>query len=163
MGYIENNLDPGERITLQAKLSKAMFIVPVLVILLFAVPGFYIFTGSLPHSGVNPLVCIALLFLLLGAIGIVSLIDDIVSYTTTRFALTDQRILAKTGLLRRRSLEMSLTEVERIQVTQSDLGRIFDYGMLVVVGKDGLREAFPFIADPMDFSKRISEQTSKKA
>ena len=163
MGSIKDNLNPGEKITLEAKLSKAMFIVPVLIILLFAVPGFYIFTGSAPHSGYNPLVCIALFFLLLGAVGIVSLIDDIVSYSTTRITVTDKRILAKTGLLRRRSLELSLAEIESIKVTQSDLGRIFGYGVLVVVGKGGMQEAFPFIADPMDFRRRINEQTGKTA
>jgi len=53
--------------------------------------------------------------------------------------------------------------VESIKVTQSELGRIFDYGVLVVVIKSGMQEAFPFIAGPMDFCKRINEQTRKTA
>jgi len=161
MGYIEDSLDPGEKIRLEAKLSAAMFIMPVLVILLFGVPGFYIFVGSISHSGYNPLACIALVFLLLGVIGIGSLIDDMVSYSTTRFAVTDRRIIAKTGLLRRRLLVILLTEVEGIKVNQSILGRIFDYGVLVVVGRGGAEDGFPFIAHPMEFRKRINDQGSK--
>jgi uncharacterized membrane protein YdbT with pleckstrin-like domain len=91
-------------------------------------------------------------------VGLASILNSIIIFNTTDFAVTDTRIIAKTGFLRRRSLELMLTKVESILVNQSIAGRIFNYGVIVVVGTGGTKESFPYINDPMEFRKRINAQ-----
>lgn len=70
---------------------------------------------------------------------------------TSEFALTQNRVLIKAGFIRRRSLELRLTQVESVGVDQSVLGRVFGYGTIIVSGTGGTRERFSDIADPLEF------------
>jgi uncharacterized membrane protein YdbT with pleckstrin-like domain len=160
MGYIEDSLNPGETIKFEAKLSKAMFIIPILVVLFFFIFACIIFSAASSQSDTTALNCVATIFVLVGILGLGGLIDAIVNYNTTRFAVTDKRIIAKRGFIRRRSLELLLTKVESINVQQSLMGRIFNFGVIVVVGTGGTKEGFPNIADPMEFRKRLNAQIS---
>ena len=80
------------------------------------------------------------------------------SYKTTEFAVTNKRVIAKTGWIRRRSLELLLTKVESIGVSQPIMGRVFNYGTITVVGTGGTREPFHNIVEPMGFRKRVNAQ-----
>jgi uncharacterized membrane protein YdbT with pleckstrin-like domain len=79
-------------------------------------------------------------------------------YLTTEFAVTDSRIIAKSGVLRRNSLELHLRKLESIDVSQPLMGRIFGYGTIVASGTGGTRQPFPNIADPMGLRNRINRQ-----
>jgi hypothetical protein len=147
IGYIEQNLTPGEQITLRAKMSWAMFFIPTVMILLGIILSF-----SVKNNG-----GCAIAFLIF-VVGLIGFFQAIITYSTTEFAVTNKRVIAKTGLIRRRSLELMLTKVESIVVNQSVLGRILNYGVIVVVGTGGTRESFHNIAGPMDFRKRINIQ-----
>ena len=148
MGYIEKNLMPGEEVTLKAKISSAIFIWPIV----FALVGVVLMFSSAKN---NALLCFGLLVLLLGLILIV---QAIIVVSTTEFAVTDKRVIAKAGLLRRHSLEILLAKIESINVNQSLWGRIFNYGTLVVVGTGGTKEKFPSIAKSAEFKQRINTQ-----
>ncbi len=123
MGYVDKSLTPGERIILQARLSWAAFVNPVVFMALVVFAGFGLHLGE-------PICLIPFLLL-----GIAYFVLDAVAISTTEFAVTDKRIIAKTGLLRRGSLELTLEKVESIVVNQSLTGRIFIYGTIVVLGK----------------------------
>jgi uncharacterized membrane protein YdbT with pleckstrin-like domain len=153
MGYVEQNLMPGEQIILEAKLHWAIFGGPAII----AGVGLLLLIGSLSGSD-NTRVGICCLSWIVLLFGVLYAARAMVSYFTTEFAVTDKRIIAKTGFLRRRSLELLLSKVESIGVHQPILGRIFDYGTIVVVGTGGTEESFPHIAGPMDFRRRINIQ-----
>ena len=53
---------------------------------------------------------------------------------TTEIAVTDRRVIFKHGFIRRQTTEMNMTKVESVEVDQSILGRIFDYGDILVRG-----------------------------
>ena len=93
-------------------------------------------------------------------LAIFSFLDVIVAYLTTEFALTNKRIIAKTGIIRRRSLELFLQKVESIGVDQPILGRLLDYGTIVVTGTGGTKEPFHNIASPMELRKHVYAQIS---
>lgn len=158
MGYVEQNLMPGEEVILKAKLHWAMFVSPAIGtgvgLLLFIVS-----VASSDDSSVG-ISCIAQLVLLLG---LLTAARAGTSYFTTEFAVTNKRVIAKTGLLRRRSLEMLLSKVESIGVSQPIMGRLFNYGTIVVAGTGGTKEGFPNIVAPMDFRKRINTQIAGPA
>jgi len=88
MGYIEKNLMLGEEVTLKAKISNAIFIWPIV----FALVGIVLMFSSAKN---NALLCFGLLAFLLGLILIV---QAIIVVSTTEFAVTDKRVIAKAGL-----------------------------------------------------------------
>jgi uncharacterized membrane protein YdbT with pleckstrin-like domain len=78
----------------------------------------------------------------------------------TEFAITDRRILIKTGILNRRSLEVILSKVESIAVEQSIWGRMLNFGTIVVKGTGGTRQPFSTIATPFEFRKAVQDQVA---
>lgn len=151
MGYVEDHLMPDETIIYKAKLHWAMFISPAVFTGLFLIT-FLILTVS----DVDAL-CGASFWLL---IGFAALINALIDYFTTEFGVTDKRVIAKTGLIRRRSLELLLTKVESVRVDQPILGRLLDYGTITVVGTGGTKEKFKNIIDPMELRGRVHTQIS---
>lgn len=97
---------------------------------------------------------ILLMFVL---IGFFTILIPIIRQFTTEMAITNKRVIIKTGLISRTTLEMNLSKVETISVDQSIFGRIFGYGTLVIVGTGGTKEPFSQVASPMDFRKHFNE------
>ncbi len=61
----------------------------------------------------------------------------LVDYRSTELAVTNKRIITKSGLIQRNTTEMFLEKVESIQVDQGILGRIFDFGSITISGTGG--------------------------
>jgi uncharacterized membrane protein YdbT with pleckstrin-like domain len=156
MGYVEENLVPGERIVLRATPHWASFIMPA-VPFLFAL---VLIGVSLSSDTGSLLACLGLIFLLVALVQVVSVG---VVFLTTEFALTDRRIIAKSGLVRRRSLELLLSKVESIQVSQPLLGRALDYGTVVVVGTGGTQQPFRYISRPHELRRSVNARLAGAA
>jgi len=92
--------------------------------------------------------------------GFMALSNALITYYTTEFAVTDKRVIAKTGLVRRHSLELLLTKVESVGVDQPILGRLLNYGTITVVGTGGTKEKFKNIVDPMELRSQVHTQIS---
>jgi uncharacterized membrane protein YdbT with pleckstrin-like domain len=73
------------------------------------------------------------------------------------FAITNKRIIVKTGLISRKTLEMNLNKIESVNVDQSILGRMLGYGTITIIGTGGTREEFPNISNPIEFRKKFQE------
>ncbi|MBM93546.1 MAG: hypothetical protein CMF51_02195 [Legionellales bacterium] len=65
------------------------------------------------------------------------LIKVVVQYLGNQICLSNLRIRLTEGLILKRSTEMLLLRVERIQIEQSLLGRCFGYGSIHVLGSSG--------------------------
>jgi uncharacterized membrane protein YdbT with pleckstrin-like domain len=90
---------------------------------------------------------------------LVPLVVVMIRNATSEFAVTNRRVIVKVGLISRVTLELNLAKVESIGVEQSLLGRVLNYGTIVVVGTGGTREPFKDIADPMGFRRAVNEAT----
>lgn len=73
------------------------------------------------------------------------------------FVVTNRRIVCKTGILSRKTLEMNLNKIETVNVDQSIPGRLFNYGTITIIGTGGTKESFENIAAPVEFRKRFQE------
>lgn len=82
-------------------------------------------------------------------------IAPLIDRATSEYAITTKRIVIKRGLVSVHTLEMNLSKVESINVDQSLLGRMLDYGTLTVIGTGGTREVFPSIAHPKEFRRQF--------
>ena len=91
-------------------------------------------------------------------IALIWAVSAFISFKTSEFGITNKRVLIKVGFIRRNSLETLLTKVEGIQVNQGILGRIFNYGTIMVKGTGGTSNPFHKIEAPMEFRKKVQEQ-----
>ena len=76
---------------------------------------------------------------------------------TTEIAVTNRRLIYKTGWISRRTEEMNLNRIEELNLVQGILGRILGYGKLVCNGTGSGDIKLPTIASPMSFRKVVQE------
>jgi uncharacterized membrane protein YdbT with pleckstrin-like domain len=84
-----------------------------------------------------------------------------VKRSSSEFVVTNKRVLVKRGWLRRRSTEILLRQVEGITVDQGILGRMLDYGTIVIEGTGSDRTPYKGIAGPMAFRLAVQEQIER--
>jgi uncharacterized membrane protein YdbT with pleckstrin-like domain len=75
---------------------------------------------------------------------------------TTETDVTNLRVVHKTGFIKRRTFEMSLDKIESVDVNQSILGRILNYGDVTILGVGEGRETIKTIASPLAFRNFIT-------
>ncbi|MBI1327106.1 MAG: PH domain-containing protein [Alphaproteobacteria bacterium] len=101
------------------------------------------------HPGIKILAFLIFIF------GLLKFAHMMVIMATTEIAVTTHRIILKRGLVSRYVGEMNTERIESINVMQSILGRIFDYGSLVVHGMGVGAIVTPTIAKPIVFRRAI--------
>ena len=87
-------------------------------------------------------------------------ISPAVQRWSDEFVITNKRTICKIGLFSRKTFEMNLNKIESVNVDQSFMGRILGYGTITIIGTGGTREAFPDIADAVEFRKKFQEQSA---
>jgi uncharacterized membrane protein YdbT with pleckstrin-like domain len=75
---------------------------------------------------------------------------------TTETDVTNLRVVHKTGFIQRRTFEMPLDKVESVDVNQSILGRILNYGDVTILGVGEGKETISTIASPLAFRSHIT-------
>jgi uncharacterized membrane protein YdbT with pleckstrin-like domain len=73
-------------------------------------------------------------------------------------AVTNRRVLMKSGVISRKTVELMLSKVESIGVNQGMLGRVAGYGSVVVRGSGGTYELFDRVARPLEFRRQVQGQ-----
>lgn len=111
-----------------------------------------IYQGKVSVWSLLPLIILGFIFLF-GLIGILFWIAAAIRYFTTELAITNKRVIAKFGLISRSTIEINLQKIESIQVNQGILGRIFDYGSIVVSGAGNPQAPIPGISKPLQFRR----------
>ncbi len=138
--YAENNLLSDERILHQAKFHWFVYIPGLLffaMILFFPKEPLYV--------GV------------LTALGIASLVKSYFMIASTEFVVTTMRVIVKTGVISRNTIELNHRNIESVNFDQSVLGRIFGYGSLYIAGTGAGVSPIPWIDNPLEFRKQVLE------
>ncbi|MFZ1392125.1 MAG: PH domain-containing protein [Dokdonella sp.] len=103
------------------------------------------------------LIALGIILLPAFGIGLVFLIIAYVRYQSTELAVTTKRVIVKHGFIRRQTVEINLSKVESIQVDQGFLGRMLNFGTLIVAGTGTSHAPLVGIADPMAFRRAFIE------
>jgi uncharacterized membrane protein YdbT with pleckstrin-like domain len=74
----------------------------------------------------------------------------------TETDVTNLRVVHKKGFVKRETFEMSLDKVESVDVSQTVLGRILDYGNVTILGVGEGKKTIKTIASPLDFRNHIT-------
>ena len=170
MTYLYEGLMPGEKIVFRTTLHWINLFWAVVTLAattaVFAVAALfanYSFAKA-PHAEQTVGVILAALVLAFFVlIAFFSLLGSAISYITTEFGITNERVLMKTGLLRRRSLEILIAQVEGVSVDQGLFGRILGYGNIVLTGSGGTKQSFRTMSAPLEFRRSIMEQVEARA
>src|SRR5690242_2856297 len=101
-----------------------------------------------------------LLLPLIAGLGL--LIWVFVIYRTTEIAITTTRIIAKSGFVSRSTTEINLPKIESLQVDQTVMARLFNYGTIIVAGAGTPNLQIHGIADPLSFRRHFMEATDRR-
>ena len=111
------------------------------------------------HLSVFTLLPQILLGVILLPIGPIFWVRAWLRYRSTELAVTNRRVIAKFGLIQRRTIEMNLDKVESLQVEQTFWGRVFGYGTLLLRGTGSSLEPIPGVGQPIEFRRAVIEST----
>jgi uncharacterized membrane protein YdbT with pleckstrin-like domain len=75
---------------------------------------------------------------------------------TTETDVTDRRVVHKTGFVKRRTFEIALDKIESVDVDQTILGRVLNYGDVTIMGVGEGRQRISTIASPLAFRSAIT-------
>jgi len=150
--YIDDILQPGEKV-LYSTNAHWIFYLPAIAAWILAVVLFFLSRATVTES-------IVLLYLSAAAVvAIAALYWTLKAWFhrwTTETDVTNLRVVHKTGFIKRRTFEMSLDKVESVDVDQSILGRLLNYGNVTVRGVGEGAETITTIASPLDFRNHIT-------
>jgi PH (Pleckstrin Homology) domain-containing protein len=160
MSYVEKNLIAGETVVYTTRLHWVVLIRPIVLGLLFGVPGLVLLARSIASlgdkNGTSGPMAVGGFVLLIVAGACVG--RGILNRNATEMAVTNKRLIVKVGVASRRTLELLLSKVESIGVEESVTGRILGYGTVVVRGTGGTPEPFDRMAQPIEFRKQVQQQ-----
>ena len=145
MSYVDSQLLPGESVVYRARLDKSIFTIPGILgaLTLIVLVASYWYPEELFVGGI------------FGALFVSTALSAYTHYSGSEFAVTNKRVIMKTGWIRRRTLETMLAKVEGIGVDQTLLGRMFNFGTIEVTGTGGTKESFKRIAQPLEFRRQV--------
>jgi uncharacterized membrane protein YdbT with pleckstrin-like domain len=153
MSYVEKTLQPGETIVYQTRLHWIVFL-PAIIVVLAGIAAFVL----APYASTTEPMLVNLIKTLGIALVILAVILSIsmwVQYISTEMAITNRRVVAKIGFIWRRTVEMERGKVESVSVDQSIMGRILDYGTIIVRGTGSTLEPMSNIDGPLEFRNKL--------
>lgn len=154
MSYAERVLQPGEKLLHQSRLHWLVFL-PTIPFAAIAVLGIVLYLAMADRN--DQLAVLGLVLIAVGVVGaIVSWSRGWIRRATTELAVTDRRIIFKQGLVRRHTVEMNMDKVESVDVDQSVLGRILNYGDVTIRGTGASLEPLRMIEDPLMFRSHVT-------
>ncbi len=149
MSYVEKNLISGEKLIYRTGIHWIVLFWPFVFAVVLAGAGIAVYVYR------NDLVLVTA-----GAIAIAAVILIVagVRRNSTEMAVTNRRVIIKTGIASRRSLEIMLAKVESIGIDESAGGRMLGYGTVTIHGTGGTPEPFRLIAHPGEFRRQVQQQ-----
>ena len=150
--YIDDILQPGEKV-LYSTNAHWIYFLPAIIGWILA--GVFLVLSGMVAAGPPALICLSL-----AAISALAALYFTATAWfhrwTTETDVTNMRVVHKTGFIKRRTFEMSLDKIESVDVDQSILGRIMNYGDVTVRGVGEGAETIKTIAAPLEFRNSIT-------
>src|SRR5581483_5280731 len=150
--YIDEILQPGEKV-LYSTNAHWVFYLPAIVAWLVA--AVLVVLSRLTTTDSIVLLCLAAA----AVVALAALYWTVKAWfhrLTTETDVTNRRVVHKTGFIKRRTFEMALDKVESVDVNQSIMGRILNYGDVTILGVGEGKETISTIAEPLAFRNAIT-------
>ena len=163
MSYIKTNLDTGEKLRWNARISiKALILGYVIFLIIgFVISyfGFYLMLQDI----------LSVFFKInIGKTGIVILTELIIiviltpvcifTYYGSDFAVSNKRVISKKGIISRDVSEMNLNSIEGVNLDQNIFGRLLNFGIIKISGRGTSTVVFQGIDDPIKVRKLVQNK-----
>jgi len=151
--YIDEILQPGEKV-LYSTNAHWMFYLPAIAAWVIVA---ILLLGSFAAAAIPALMLVC--WASAAVVAVAALFWTLRAWFhrwTTETDVTNMRVVHKTGFIKRRSFEMALDKIESVDVDQSILGRLLNYGDVTVNGVGEGREKIRTIAAPLAFRSAIT-------
>ena len=159
MSYVEHVIQPGETLVYRAPLHWIVYVRGMtLAVIGVIVLAYGASSPEGPPGSWQDILHVAIMaigaFLLL--VAALSLAAAFIRRHTTEIAVTSRRAIYKTGVVRRITSEISVDKIETVLVDQGILGRILNFGTIVIRGTGGGLEPVRNIGDPLTFRSKLT-------
>lgn len=81
----------------------------------------------------------------------------VLTYMTSYLIIKSKQVILCTGVLIRQTTDIPINKVECVDIRQSIMGSLFNYGTLVITGSGGSRQVVSYLSKPLT-SRRYIEQ-----
>jgi len=152
MSYVKRVLQPGETVVHVTWIHPIIFLPAIL----WLIAALALLIGTLTALSGDPRIVGEALAAFCAIFALGSAIPALIRRISTELAVTDRRVIYKSGLLARHTLEMNRSKVESVDVDQSLLGRLLGFGTIIVRGTGGSLEPIRVISDPLTFRSHIT-------
>jgi uncharacterized membrane protein YdbT with pleckstrin-like domain len=155
VGYAEKVLQPGETIVYRAHLHWIAYLAGILLVL--AAVLLALAAVVLPGDAVRLGLMLAALIALF--LGLFQMVRAWFVVANTEIVVTNRRLIYKTGFIARDTVEMNLDKVESVLVEQSVVGRMLDFGRVIVRGVGAGLDPIDRVASPLQLHRNIGAPT----
>jgi uncharacterized membrane protein YdbT with pleckstrin-like domain len=149
MSYVQRVLQPGEQVRHVSSIHWIVYWPGAAVALLAGVAFWLSYMWPLPELWRYTAYALALVAAFL-------LIQQWCQWWITEIAVTNRRVIYKTGLIQRETNEMNMDKVESIQIDQSIFGRMLDYGNVTILGTGEGFKTLRTIASPIELRNSVT-------
>lgn len=155
MNYVKHILQPGEQVLVVGRLHWIIYSWAIFWFALAAAAayGAYHFRETNLHWLIG--VGATVVFFVFGLVG---LIRAWWHAFTTEIAVTNHRVIYKRGFFIQHTEEMNVDKIESVDVDQTVVSRIFDYGTISIKGTGESIERLKLIAHPIELRNAITSR-----
>lgn len=159
--YVKRSMQDDEVVKYTAQLHWIIYRTGVLITLAGALLGHFLplwvvdFVGEdIADMLADPIKYLSIFMIVIGSL---QLLTSFVRQISTELVVTDQRVIAKHGLISTTSYELMMTKVEGATIDQTIMGRILGYGTLMVKGTGGGISPIDHVAKPFYFHAALMD------
>jgi uncharacterized membrane protein YdbT with pleckstrin-like domain len=153
MNYVRSILQPNERIVMIGRLHWIIY--RHAIMLLIVGIALLLIENNLVGANTRSYV-IGVTAAVFGVAIAISFIRAWFIQWITELAITDRRVIYKRGFISRHTVEMNMDKVESVDVDQSLIGRLLDYGTINVHGTGEGFESLKGVAHPLALRSAIT-------
>jgi uncharacterized membrane protein YdbT with pleckstrin-like domain len=156
MSYVAKVLQPGEQVVHVGRLHWIMYL-PAIIVLCIGLGVL-----AVPSTSDNR----AIIYTISGVLVLIAALSAFRAWFrqfTTEIAVTDRRIIYKTGFIARHTAEMNMHRVETVAVEQRIIGRLLNYGTVHIRGTGAGIENLTMVANPLGLRSAITAPAIERA
>ena len=113
--------------------------------------------NNIMDAKITKIVLLKDILLMFVFIGFITIFGTLIKIFTTKLSFTNKKVHGKTGLINTKELDTPLNKINNISVSQGLLGKIFNYGTVVITSSSGSYN-FPYISHANDFKTSLLNQ-----
>jgi uncharacterized membrane protein YdbT with pleckstrin-like domain len=153
--YVQDSLGKNEQVEYTARLSLWGYVGSFLLGGVFLLILFSVFVAFLfmPDHTVGS----ATFFLALCLLPALLIVMPLWARKSTELAITNNRLISKYGIFSTHALEIRLERIETVRVKQGLMGKLLNYGDILVTGTGTTFDPIPKISAPLAFRAALNQ------